>query len=172
MAYQQNNKTLPKLHQKTHYDQAYSPMDFNTSMTVDELDHFRKRLIANISELNLNKHRIRTNEFNQLTNYHHYALNILNNMQNIKRVEMSNPYNQNMRQVMGGQAQPGIETLNPYEGQMKVIYDSNGRTQLVTQDEFSQGYKEEWETQFDENILNPPSFQIPPSNCWNLPQKK
>ena len=93
-------------------------------------------------------------------------------MMNIKQVEMNNPYNQSMRQVMGGQAQPGIETINPYEGQMKVIYDSRGQTQIVTQDEFSKAYKEDWETQFDENVLNPPSFMIPPSNCWNLPQKK
>lgn len=162
-----------ELHARPHYDQAYSAQNFNTSLSVDELDQFRKRLVQNIAELNLHKSRIRVNEFNQLTNYHHYALNILNNMQNIKRVEMNNPYNQNMRKVMNeGRAQPGIETLNPYEDQLKVVYDDNGRTKLVSQNDFSQSYKEEWETQFDENILNPPSYQIPPSNCWNLPQKK
>src|SRR5258706_15284295 len=103
------------------FDQAFSPANFNTSLNLDEIDVFRKRLIHNIADLNLNKHRIRTGEFNQLTNYHHYCLNILNNMQNIKQVEMSNPYNRNMVNLLG-QAQPGIESINPYEKKMKVIY--------------------------------------------------
>jgi len=170
MSYQQQspNKSVDTMP----YDQAYSPINFNTNLNIDEIDVFRKRLIVNIAELNLNKHRLRADEFNQLTNYHHYALNILNNMQNIKRVELANPYNRNMYGVMGGQAQPGIETINPYETNLKVIYKNDGRTQLITGDEFAKKYKEEWETQFDENLINPPSYMIPPSNCWNLPQKK
>lgn len=169
MAYQQSqNRQVENMP----YNQAYSPTNFNTSLNIDEIDVFRKRLIQNIAELNLNKHRLRADEFNQLSNYHNYALNILNNMQNIKQVEMANPYNRNMHSVMGGQAQPGIESINPYEKQLKVIYLNDGRTKLIAGDENSKKYKEEWETQFDENLINPPSFMIPPSNCWTLPQKK
>ncbi len=154
------------------YDQAYTINNFNTSLNIDEIDVFRKRLIVNISELNINKHRLRGDEFNQLTNYHHYALNILNNMQNIKQVEMANPYNRNMYSVMGGQPQPGIESINPYETNLKVIYKKDGRTQLISGNEEGGKYKAEWMTQFDENIINPPSYSIPPNNCWALPANK
>ena len=38
--------------------------------------------------------------------------------------------------------------------------------------DYAKKFTQEWETQFDENLINPPSYMIPPSNCWNLPQKK
>lgn len=162
---------LPRRESQMPYDQAYSPVNFNTSLTLDEIDVFRKRLIHNISELNINKHRLRGDEYNQLINYHNYALNILNNMQNIKRVELANPYNRNMYSVMGGQVQPGIDTINPYETQMKVIYLPDGRTKLIPNDQFAKHYKEEWETQFSEQLINPPTYTLPPNNCWALPRK-
>ena len=123
MAYQKShNKEIENMS----YNQAYSPTNFNTSLNIDEMDVLRKRLIQNIADLNLNKHRLRADEFNQLTNYHHYALNILNNMQNIKQVEMANPYNRNMQSVMGGQAQPGIESINPYEKKLNYLQEKKG----------------------------------------------
>ena len=172
MAYQQNSKSEAKMVDSMPLGQAYSPSNFNTSLNLDEIDVYRKRLIQNLSDLNMNKHRFRTDEWNQLTNYHNYCLNILNNMQNIKQVEMANPYNRNMYNVMGGQAQPGIESINPYEKNLKVIYKRDGRTEVMGTDDYAKKFTQEWETQFDENIINPPSYMIPPSNCWNLPQKK
>lgn len=162
---------IPRQLNQMPYDQAYSPVNFNTSMTLDEIDVFRKPLIDNIARLSMNKHRIRTEEYNQLMNYHNYALNILNNMQNIKQVEMANPYNRNMYSVMGGQVQPGIDSINPYEKGLKVIYQPDGRTKLISTDDFAKHYKEEWETQFSENLINPPAYTIPPNNCWALPRK-
>jgi hypothetical protein len=170
MAYQQNSKSENRS-VGTPYNQAYSPLNFNTSLNIDEIDVFRKRLIANMSDLNLNKHRLRAGEFDTLSNYHNYALNVLNNMQNIKKVEDQNPYNRNMQSVMGGQAQPGIENLAGYGNNLKVIYNPDGRTQIISTDDYSKKYKQEWEKSFDEGLINPPSFMIPPSNCWNLPKK-
>lgn len=170
MSYSEQNRFVDKMEMP--YNQAFSPLNFNTSLDLNELDVFRKRLIENIAQLNLNKNRIRNEEYNQLVNYHSYALNILNNMQNIKQVELANPYNRNMYSVVGGQIQPGIETINPYEKNLKVIYKKDGRTKIVSGDDYAKKYKEEWETQFSENLINPPSYTMPPSNCWNLPQKK
>lgn len=168
---QQSSKGQNRMVDKMPYDQAYGPLNFNTTLNIDEIDVFRKRLIQNIADINLNKHRFRTDEFNQLMNYHQYSLNILNNMQNIKQVELANPYNRNMQSVMGGQAQPGIETINPYEQGLKVIYKRDGTTELITEDGYAKKFKQEWESQFNQNLINPPSYMIPPSNCFALPRK-
>lgn len=169
-AQQQNNQGQNRSISKMPYNEAYGPLNFNTTLNIDEIDVYRKRLIHNIADLNLNKHRFRTDEYNQLMNYHQYSLNILNNMQNIKQVELSNPYNRNMSSVMGGQAQPGIESINPYESGLKVIYKRDGSTQLISEDDYAKKFKYEWEEQFNSNLINPPSYIMPPSNCWGLPR--
>jgi len=153
----------------------FSSLNYNTDVSTTQIDSFRKRLIWNISELNMTKGKIRPEEFNQLMNYHQYALNILNNMLNIKAVEQSNPYNVNaqVQAVPTGRGvQPMVVTNNPYEQNLKVVYQPDGRTKIINMDELSRRYKQEWETQFDENIINPPSYIIPPSNCWGLPDRK
>ena len=154
------------------YNQAYAPLNLNSGPNTEQIDTLRKRLLQNMSELNSNKHIIKTGDYNQLMNYHTFSLNILNNMLNIKHVEMSNHYNINMRSVTGGQAQPGIETINPYEKNLQLIYSNDGKTQIINSNEQNNRTKQEWEIQFDENIINPPSYIIPPSNQWNLPRKQ
>jgi hypothetical protein len=161
--------TNQRLVDKIPYNQAYSPNNFETSLSIPEIDVFRKRLLQNIGELNLNRHRIRTDDFNQLMNYHQYTLNTLDNMTNVKYVEMNNPYNQNMKSLVGGQAQPGLETLNPYENSLKVIYKRDGTTQIISRDDYAKKFKAEWESQFNESLINPPSESMPPNNCWALP---
>jgi hypothetical protein len=149
----------------------FSALNYNTSLTSAQIDVFRKRLIANIADLNLTKGKFRTEEFNQLMNYHQYSLNILNNMLNIKAVEQTSPY---ARGIMGPHetVQPTILTNNPYEQNLKVVYQPDGRTKIVNMDELSKSFKQSWELQFDEQIHNPPSYIIPPSNCWGLPDRK
>ena len=132
MAYQQSqNREVSQMP----FNQAYSPTNFNTSLTLDEIDVLRKPLIENIARLNLNKARLRGDEYNQLINYHNYTLNILNNMQNIKQVELANPYNRNMYSVVHGQPQPGIDSINPYEQNLQVNYLRDGRTKLIAGDD-------------------------------------
>jgi hypothetical protein len=156
------------------YDKAYSDFNLNTSFSLEQIDMLRQPLIQQIATLNLNKHRLRSDEYHQLVNYHNYALNILNNMKNIKQVEMLNPYNQHVYGSVKHNPQPSIDSINPYGQNMKVVYQSDGRTKIVPlkDDMGSKKYKGEWETQFDENIHNPPSYMIPPSNKFVLSQNK
>ncbi len=146
------------------YD-GYSSLNSNTTLDLDEIDVFRKRLIQNLADLNLNKHRFKTHDFNQLSNYHQYSLNILNNMQSIRQVEMSNPYNRNMQNVRGAQ-QPTFETINPYTDELKVIYKRDGSTQIISTNDYEKKFIQEWEQQFNSNMINPPSYFVPPNNCW------
>jgi hypothetical protein len=152
------------------YD-GYSSLNSNTTLDLDEIDVFRKRLIQNLADLNLNKHRFKTHDFNQLSNYHQYSLNILNNMQNIRQVEMSNPYNRNMQNVRGAN-QPAFETINPYTDNLKVIYKRDGSTQIIGENEHEKKFVGEWETMFSSNMINPPSFLVPPNNCWSTSHTK
>ncbi len=152
-------------------DPAYSSLSPNSNLSVSEIDVFRKRLMANLAELNLNKARIKVHDFNQLSNYHQYALNILNNMQSIRYVEMNNPYNHNM-QSLRGQNQPTFETINPYASQVSAVYKRDGSVEVVSPEQYSQKYVAEWHEQFDANMINPPSYIQPSNNCWASNSKR
>lgn len=149
-------------------NQAYGSNNPVTPMTSVEIDNLRKRLFDNISDLNGNKYRLKADEFHQLMNYHHYALTILDNIKTIAHAEMSDPYNRNIRNVVGNQRISNIETINPYEEKMRVIYGKDGRAKFVGAQ--NSKFKGEWENQFDENVYNPPTFMVPPSNLWGLPK--
>lgn len=153
-------------------NQVYGVHNPVTPMKPNEVDLFRKRLFDNISDLNKNKHRLRPDEYHQLLNYHNYALTIFDNMKIISQAEMSDPYNRNMRNVVGDPQATNIETINPYEEKMRIVYKKDGRATFVDQNGTkSDKFKGEWEKQFDENIYNSPCFTIPPSNYFGLPQK-
>lgn len=143
-----------------------SAFDFVTSLNLDEIDTLRKPLEQNIARLLLAKARIRPNEFEQLNNYHQYALNILNNMENIKRVENNNPYNRNMMSVVKGQYE---DVINPYGVADTAITDRNGNVKIVPASPFQRQYQQEWMNQFDAQLINPPAYVIPPQNQWALP---
>ena len=157
--------------------QLEAPMSFNSNygsnnpmlpMTPKEVDVLRKRLFDNISDLNANKHRMHADEYHQLSNYHHYALTILDNIKIVRQAEMSDPYNRNMGTVTGNQMRTNMETINPYENKMDVVYKRNGQASFV--DKNSSKFTAEWEKQFDANVNNPPMYTVPPSNRWGLPQ--
>lgn len=144
--------------------------------TIEELNQYRQRLMENVAQLNLDKHKFRSDDWSQLTNYHNYCLNILNNIVNVKTVEYSNPYNQSVDKLTGGTARPGFDStdgsyLNPYGSQLKVIYNRDGTTKIVDQNGKSNRITQEWETQFDDNVINPPSYAYPPSNIWSTTQQ-
>ena len=149
-------------------DMPYSELKCNTTIGVNELDGLRQRLQQNIGFINLRKQCIRHQEYTQLMNYHQYALNVLNNMINIKKVEYNNPYNQNMRKYLMGDKVTPFEGEN--DGHNMAIYDDKGRIQTLNCNELRR--TEEWETQFDQNIINPPCYMLPPSNCFNPKTKK
>lgn len=153
------------------YNQPYNLINYNTTLSPSEINVMRKRLIDNISELNLNKNRVRPAEFSQLLNYHHYLLNIYNNILNIKKVEYSNPYVQNTNTLLG-KPKSGFETINPDidNRNVEIVYDINGIAHIVDKTQ-NPIIKNEWETQFDTNVLNPPSYIIPPQNNYQLKPK-
>jgi hypothetical protein len=152
-------------------NQAYGSNNPVTPITSAEIDNMRQKLFENISTLNGNKYRLRPDEFHQLLNYHHYALTILDNMKVISAAEMNDPYNRNIRNVVGSKRISNIETINPYENQMQVVYQRDGRAKFVDKSNPNGKFKGEWEQQFNEGVLNPPCFAVPPSNLWGLPQK-
>lgn len=131
----------------------------------------RKRLFDNISDLNKNKYRLMTDEYQQLLNYHHYALSILDNRKAMKVAEASDPYYQNLRHLESKGPITNIDTVNPYEDKLKVIYTRDGRAKVIDTRKGENRFKAEWEKQFDENVINPPCYAVPPSNVWGLPQK-
>lgn len=152
-----------------------APMAFNNNyqqnnpmapITPGEVDRLRKRLLDNISELNANKHRFHADEYHQLSNYHHYSLTILDNIKIIRLAEASDPYNKNLRTVNDDNR--NIDTINPYEKKMDVVYRRDGRAVVVNG---PKKFKGEWEQQFDQNVMNPQTFNLPPSNLWGLPPK-
>ena len=154
------------------FNSAYGQNNPMTPLSPNEIDKMRKRLFDNISDLNANKHRLRPDEYHQLSNYHHYALTILDNMKIIRHAEMSDPYNQNMRTMTGNRGLNNIETTNPYEEKMKVVYDRAGKAKFVDNSDLKENrFKGEWVKQFDENVINPPCYTLPPSNLWGVPQK-
>jgi hypothetical protein len=122
--------------------------------------------------LNANKYRFHPDEYHQLSNYHHYALTILDNIKIVRVAEMSDPYNRNMGTVTGSNLASNLETINPYEGKLDVVYKRDGRATIVDKSG-AQGnrFKAEWEQQFDSDVLQPPCFNLIPNNQWALPLK-
>lgn len=125
-------------------DIPYSELNFNTTIEADELNILRKRLQENIGFINYNKQRIRSQEYTQLMNFHQMALSTLNNMIMIKQVEKTNPYQSRSDKVS--------------------YYDSKGHIQNVNYNSIKKN--EGWETQFDQNLINPPCYMLPPTGCF------
>ena len=155
-----------------------SPQTFNLAyginnpvapITSTEIYQMRKRLFDNISDLNGNKHRLRPDEYHQLSNYHHYALTLLDNMKVIQRAEMSDPYNRNMG-IVKHTSTSQIDTNNPYETNLKVVYKRNGQAMIADPTRPDNRFQGEWMKQFDANVYNPPCYAIPPSNVWGVPK--
>ena len=127
--------------QKVGDELTYTYLDFNSTISEAQLNSLRNNLMQNIGFLNANKQKIRNSEYTLLINYHQYALNTLDNMVKIKQVELNNPINN------------GCKTL---------IYNKKGLLEQLP----ARRIKEEWEEQFDQNLINPPCYSLPPSNCF------
>lgn len=141
------------------------PLATASRLPLTQIDQLRTRLKQNIDQLNTQKYQLGPDNYHQLLNYHHYALTILNNMVNTLQVGQSNQYNQNMCVVAGQQVnQNQIDTINPYSRGLKLVYQPDGRTKVVDTTQCAQRYQAEWERQFDENLINPPMYSVPPNN--------
>jgi len=142
---------------------AHKYMEQNISLK--KIDDMRLRIIANLKEIELNKHLIRSHDRNDLNNYHNAILRILDNMVNIQKVEQADPY---AKSSMSGYS--GTYKIDPRAEKTNVIYNQDGTTQIVR----NKSYRitnEQWEKQFDENLLlNPPCYMMPSQSLTSIPK--
>lgn len=134
------------------------------SLSLEQINQLRQNLISNLRAIELNKHLLRTHDRTKLVNHHNYALETLDNMINIKQVEMADPYN-------SWTAQPDANhMLDPRRHRQNVVYRQDGSTSIV-QDGQMHTTGEEWEHQFDQRqLLNPPCYSMPPQNLTSIPR--
>jgi len=131
---------------------------FQHSLSFEEIEKMRNQVIALLTNIDHNKHRIMTHDVRQLNNHLQYTLTTLGNMQNVLAVERSDPY---------GSRQADYTKVTGVEGK-KVVYNPDGSTRIIATSQLpSTG--EDWEKQFDEGLLmRPPCFQIPPQSLTNI----
>lgn len=135
-----------------------------STISLDEIEVYRKRIIDNLSELNTNRYKLKPNDFTTLINYHKYILNTLNNMVNVRTVEMNNAYGK----PVGSLYQKGQYEQN----NMHIVTNYDGTTKVVNSTDLKQS-NEEWAAPFSDSLLiNPPSFIYPPQNVYTLPAKR
>jgi len=129
--------------------------------SLKDIDHLRNNIMANLKFIELNKHQFKRHDQSQLANYHNFILTILDNMINVKKVEMNDPYNS---------WATGKQTKATPAGSRTVVYNPDGTTTLIPTGKRSTG--EPWERQFRQNVLNPPCYMMPPQNLYGIPQIK
>ena len=129
---------------------------FNHTLSFGEIESMRKSVLGLLSNIERNKYRILTQDFNQLNNHLRYTLNILGNMTNILTVEKSDPY---------ASSSAGVS-----KNSKTVVYNADGTTKIIdSASVHTTG--EDWEQQFDAGLLmNPPCYQIPPQSLTSIPR--
>jgi|SRR3990170_2799928 len=137
---------------------SYQRLDnFQTSLSVEEIESLRQKVMSSLAELNVKKRLVHSHDYLNLVNHYEYILAIYNNMLTAKKLESKNPYQ--------------TCQYNPYQLKHTVVYAKDGSTTTIV-DERDVYQGEEWKQQFQENVLNPPSYQLPPSNLWNIQKIK
>ena len=111
----------------------------SNTLESGEINRLRENLVQNIGFLNLNRRKVPPNEYAVLVNYHEYALNTLNNMLKIQEVGARNPFSTK-----------------------DLVYNKKG----ILEERPKNEHREEWEQQFDANLVNPPCYTLPPSGCF------
>lgn len=136
------------------------------TLSLPEIDEFRNGIIALLKHLELKKQLIRSHDRTKLVNHLNFSLEVLDNMVNIKKVEMADPYNR-------WNAQPTTNyMLDPRANIKNVIYNPDGTTRII--DNASRPTnQEEWTRVFDESqLINPPCFMMPPQNLSSIQRIK
>jgi hypothetical protein len=135
-----------------------------TSLSLDEINAMRQRITENLAEINTNKYKMKPNDFTTLMNYHKYILNTMNNMINVRTVEMNNAYGKRV----GSNYQKGY-----YEKNNKMIVTNYDGTTSVVDTKDLKDSQEEWAAPFSQNLLvNAPTFIYPPQNVYTAPVKR
>lgn len=134
-------------------------MNSSTGLQLQEIERFRHVVLQLIGETQRQKGRLNTSDYTNLLNHYHFILTIYDNLINIRKAEDSNPYNPQRVGQNGYTSAP-----------LSVVYNRDGSTRLVQPGQ--RRPTQEWETQFEENVMNPPCYLHPPSNVWNIDQIK
>lgn len=134
------------------------------TISINQIDQLRRNILANLKMMELNKPLFRSHDYLKLMNHHNFILETLDNMINIKKVEMNDPYN-------SWNATPSSRTvLDPSATRQQVIYNRDGTTRIVNVASLD-ATGEEWEKQFDQRfLLNPPCYMMPPQNLSGIPR--
>ena len=127
-------------------------------MSIPQIDNMRQHILQNLKTLELQKHLIRSHDRVRLMTLHNAILDTLNNMINIRKVEMSDPYNQ----------PNGNLNMDPRMGLRTVVYNPDGTTRIVDKSKLA-STGEGWEMQFDQSmLLNPPCYTMPPYSLSDI----
>jgi hypothetical protein len=127
------------------------------TLSIKSLDSLRERVIQNLKDIELSKHLIRTHDRTKLMNDHNQILMTLDNMINIKKVEMNDPYNKASGAI-----------TDPRRSNRTIVYNPDGSTTIKDESKMKQ-LGEEWESMFDPSLLqNPPCYQMPPQNLTSI----
>ena len=101
----------------------------------------KSNLLKNMQLLLVNRTNLRPGQLEALTNHHNFLIDFLNDMETVQNLENTDANNQWMK---------------PFSIDSGRMPDK-GRA------------KQEWETQFDENLnLNPPCYIMPPQSITGL----
>ena len=113
-------------------------------LSIEDINGLRKNIIQNSTRLTELKHQIKSSDYTQLMNYHHYILNTLNNMVNTRTVELNQSYGKPKQASMF----PGS-----YEpSNMHIVTRCDGRTSVMNTKN-ANAMNQEWATPFS-NELN------------------
>ena len=118
------------------------------SVLISNIELLRTNLINNINNLMSNRHALSPEDYSSLMNYHRISLNILDNMRNINIINNNNP-NVGRLNTLSRK----LDT-SPYYDDIRQVYKP--------------AVNSSWESQFDNKVINPQLFSLPPSNIWSL----
>jgi spore germination protein YaaH len=125
------------------------------SLSSQEIESMRSSIISLLNNINTNKQRIRTSDFNQLNNNLRYALNTLSNMHNFLSI---------------APAPASPDAGNAWCQSKRVVYNPDGSTRIVDSQQFHTT-GEDWERQFDERLqIRAPCYQHPPNTITSIPR--
>lgn len=136
------------------------------TLSLPEIDELRNGVMTILRKLELKKHQLRSNDRTKLVNHLNFTLETLDNMVNIKRVEMADPYN-------GWAAKPGSDyMIDPRATKRTIVYNPDGTTRIVDNSRLDSS-GEEWERQFDQSqLIKPPCYMMPPQTLSSIDRIK
>lgn len=136
------------------------------TLSLPEIDELRNGVMTILRKLELKKHQLRSHDRTKLVNHLNFTLETLDNMVNIKRVEMADPYN-------GWAAKPGSDyMIDPRATKRTIVYNPDGTTRIVDNSRLDSS-GEEWERQFDQSqLIKPPCYMMPPQTLSSIDRIK